>query len=271
MVMADDTVYRFITDHLGSVRLVVNAETGEVVQRMDYDAFGRVLNDTNAGFQPFGFAGGLYDDDTGLVRFGARDYDAYSGRWTAKDPVLFDGGQANLYEYCGNDPVNCIDPSGLDWLTTVGDFATGVADAASLGAGPVVRDFSDRNFGTDLSQGVDTGSNSYQAGTLASFVLGAGRMGYAVTAKALSSLRLASGAATFESAFAASASRDALRRLYRGLLPGGYKSWDEVLAKYGPNWEEIIRAAGRSDSGWNALGLNSFLGGARGQATGGCP
>jgi len=115
MVMADDTVYRFITDHLGSVRLVVNAETGEVVQRMDYDAFGRVLYELNPGFQPFGFAGGLYDDDTGLVRFGARDYDAYSGRWTAKDPVRFEGG-VNLYEYVGNDPVNFLDPTGLyDW------------------------------------------------------------------------------------------------------------------------------------------------------------
>jgi RHS repeat-associated protein len=101
--------------------LVVNAETGEVVQRMDYDAFGRVLQDTNPGFQPFGFAGGLYDDDTGLVRFGARDYEAHSGRWTAKDPVLFGGGDANLYRYALGDPMNHIDPSGLectdfDWL-----------------------------------------------------------------------------------------------------------------------------------------------------------
>jgi RHS repeat-associated protein len=103
MVMTNGTVYRFITDHLGSVRLVVNAETGQVVQRMDYDAFGRVLNDTNPGFQPFGFAGGLYDDDTGLVRFGARDYDAYAGRWTAKDPIIFDGGDSNLYGYALGD------------------------------------------------------------------------------------------------------------------------------------------------------------------------
>jgi YD repeat-containing protein len=50
------------------VRLVVNAETGQVVQRMDYDAFGRVLQDTNPGFQPFGFAGGRYDADTGTKR-----------------------------------------------------------------------------------------------------------------------------------------------------------------------------------------------------------
>jgi YD repeat-containing protein len=59
MAMVDGTVYRVITDHLGSVRFVVNAADGTVVQRLDYDAFGRVLNDTNPGFQPFGFAGGL--------------------------------------------------------------------------------------------------------------------------------------------------------------------------------------------------------------------
>ena len=36
--------------------------------------------------QVCGFAGGIYDSDTGPVRFGARDYDAYTGRWNAKDP-----------------------------------------------------------------------------------------------------------------------------------------------------------------------------------------
>jgi RHS repeat-associated protein len=106
--------YRIISDERGSVRLVVNATTGQVLQRLDYDAFGNVTQDTNPGFQPFGFAGGLYDRNTGLVRFGARDYDAQTGRWTAKDPLLFGGGQANLYGYTGNDPVNFSDPKGLD-------------------------------------------------------------------------------------------------------------------------------------------------------------
>jgi RHS repeat-associated protein len=105
--------YRIVRDHLGSPRLVVNASSGEVVQRMDYDEFGRVILDTNPGFQPFGFAGGLYDRDTGLVRFGARDYDPEVGRWTAKDPILFAGGDTNLYGYVLNDPVNLADPEGL--------------------------------------------------------------------------------------------------------------------------------------------------------------
>ena len=83
--------YRIISDHLGSPRLVVKASDGAIAQRMDYDEFGRVTQDTSPGFQPFGFAGGLYDHETGLVRFGARDYDAETGRWTAKDPFCLQG------------------------------------------------------------------------------------------------------------------------------------------------------------------------------------
>jgi RHS repeat-associated protein len=94
------------------VRVVVDVATDSVVQRMDYGPWGEVLVDTNPGFQPFGFAGGLWSAETGLVRFGARDYDPELGRWTAKDPLLFDGGDTNLYAYAGNDPVNFVDPSG---------------------------------------------------------------------------------------------------------------------------------------------------------------
>jgi RHS repeat-associated protein len=105
--------HRIITDQIGSVRLVVNSVTGAIVQRMDYDAFGNVTLDTEPGFQPFGFAGGIYDADTRLVRFGARDYDPEIGRWTAKDPIGFSGGDANLYRYVRNQPVNLVDYTGM--------------------------------------------------------------------------------------------------------------------------------------------------------------
>lgn len=59
---------------------MVNTATGAVEQRLDYDAYGNVLLDTNPGFQPFGFA----------------------------------GGDANLYAYVGNDPVNWVDLGGLE-------------------------------------------------------------------------------------------------------------------------------------------------------------
>ncbi len=104
--------YRILSDHLGSPRLVIDLSTGAVVQRMDYDAFGNVTQDSNPNFQPFGFAGGLYDSETRLVRFGARDYDAETGRWTAKDPINFAGGDTNLYGYVLGDPINITDISG---------------------------------------------------------------------------------------------------------------------------------------------------------------
>jgi len=104
--------YRLVTDHLGSVRLVVNATTGETVSRIDYDVWGQVTAATNLSFQPFGFAGGLRDDATGLVRFGARDYDPHVGRWTGKDPWGFDGNQTNLEQYSNGDPVNFVDVTG---------------------------------------------------------------------------------------------------------------------------------------------------------------
>ncbi|OFX24839.1 MAG: hypothetical protein A2V77_17490 [Anaeromyxobacter sp. RBG_16_69_14] len=116
--------FRILHDHLGSPRLVVDATSGAVVQRMDYDSFGQVLSDSSPGFQPFGFAGGLYDRDTGLVRFGARDYDPSVGRWTNKDPIRFSGG-LNLYEYVANDPINLTDPTGR------------AAIIINMGSGPV--------------------------------------------------------------------------------------------------------------------------------------
>jgi RHS repeat-associated protein len=106
--------YRLISDQLGSVRMVIDMATREVVQRLDYDDFGRVILDTNPGFQPFGFAGGIYDRNTGLVRFGARDYDAETGRWTTKDPGGFGGGSTNLYAYALNDPTNLVDLTGAE-------------------------------------------------------------------------------------------------------------------------------------------------------------
>jgi RHS repeat-associated protein len=99
------------TDHLGSPRLVVDVNTGDIVDRIDFNEYGNVLSNSNPGFLLFGFAGGLYDRETGLVRFGLRDYDPETGRWTSKDPIGFSAG-ANFYQYVFNNPTNYIDPTG---------------------------------------------------------------------------------------------------------------------------------------------------------------
>jgi len=56
-----------------------------------------------------------YDWATGLYHFRARWYDPVTGRWLSKDPIGLSGG-LNQYAFCGNDPVNNLDPSGLYWL-----------------------------------------------------------------------------------------------------------------------------------------------------------
>ncbi|GBC59953.1 hypothetical protein DENIS_0895 [Desulfonema ishimotonii] len=116
------------------------------MKQVGYDTFGNVISDSNTAFAvPFGFAGGLYDADTGLVRFGYRDYDPDTGRWTAKDPILFAGGDTDLYGYCVNDPVNWIDPSGLiNWgklvtgALSVTDGMTMAGTAISVTVGTAV-------------------------------------------------------------------------------------------------------------------------------------
>jgi len=113
MTDGNGTKYYLHYDQVGTLRAV--SDIGHnIIKEITYDTFGNILNDTNPSFKvPFGFAGGLYDQDTKLTRFGYRDYDAYTGKWTAKDPIGFDGGDSNLYGYVLGDPVGLVDPLGL--------------------------------------------------------------------------------------------------------------------------------------------------------------
>jgi RHS repeat-associated protein len=125
------TKYYLAYDQAGTLKAVADA-SGTVLLRRQYDSFGNILSEEKSlpFAVPFGFAGGLYDRDTGLVRFGYRDYDPETGRWTAKDPILFAGGDTDLYGYCLNDPVNFIDPVG--WLTIYGAVGSSVYAGARL-------------------------------------------------------------------------------------------------------------------------------------------
>jgi RHS repeat-associated protein len=71
--------------------------------------------DTNPTLNiPIGFAGGLYDHHTKLTKFGYREYDSYTGRWTSKDPIDFESGDSNLYGYVSCNSINLTDPMGLE-------------------------------------------------------------------------------------------------------------------------------------------------------------
>src|SRR5262249_10350429 len=88
--------YRVISDQLGSPRHVVNvANASDVPFTASYTSFG-VVTGTELDWMPFGFGGGIFEADSGLVRFGRRDFDPSVGRWVTKDPIRFDGGSPNL-------------------------------------------------------------------------------------------------------------------------------------------------------------------------------
>jgi RHS repeat-associated protein len=109
----------------------------------------------------------LHDWDTGLVRFGYRDYDPDVGRWTAKDPIGFAGGDTDLYGYVINDPIKWIDPWGL--LVTYHGF--GVSAGAGIGTeGDSVNYVSATGYTYEGSRR-DGGSEEGIAG-----IIGAGRM-----------------------------------------------------------------------------------------------
>eukprot|EP00045_Choanoeca_perplexa_P016861 m.233264 g.233264 ORF g.233264 m.233264 type:complete len:2757 (+) comp17378_c0_seq1:134-8404(+) len=119
--------YLVISDYVGTPRMVIDTRDQSVVLERTYDAFGRMLTETGTFKLAIGFAGGLLDEDTGLVNFYHRDYDTYTGRFTAKDPLVFGGGSPNLFAYVFNDPVNFRDPLGL--------FCFGMNAGFGLGTG----------------------------------------------------------------------------------------------------------------------------------------
>ena len=85
-----------------------------MVKETLYDAFGNILKETNPELRiPLGFAGGLRDRDLCMTRFRLRDHLSDLGRFTAKDPIGRQGGDADLYGYCCDDPMNRTDSPGV--------------------------------------------------------------------------------------------------------------------------------------------------------------
>ena len=149
----DQAVWYYVaTDPVGTPRIVSDAD-GNVVKVLEHDSHGVLLYDSDSSFElEVGFAGGIADSVTSLVRFGYRDYEPAAGRWTARDPILFAGGQANLYVYVGGDPVNHVDPLGL-WTFGVGLGFTAGGVVGVSGSVIVVGD-GHNNAGIVLSFGI---------------------------------------------------------------------------------------------------------------------
>jgi len=104
---ADTYYYHF--DGLGSV-VALSDSDGDTVQVYEYDVYGQVAASDPNHPNPFLFTGRRYDTETGLYFYRARYYNPTIGRFLQTDPI---GYGANWYAYCGNDPLNSTDPSGM--------------------------------------------------------------------------------------------------------------------------------------------------------------
>ncbi len=286
--------YAIHSDHLGTPRLMVD-NTNQPVWQWAYSGFGDnaptgILKPTTSAASAFTsipaaagsgtttatllavsaptqvnnlrMLGQYFDSETGHFYNTYRTLMPSQGRYTQPDPIALDGGW-NQFGYVNGNPLMATDPYGLfEWPSIpqpVLDFSTGVADAASLGLGPLARN------ALGIDGGVDQCSDAYSAGQWSSLALGGGRVLYAGVAKA-GSAAAASGAAAMEF-------RNGLKRVMRGPLAGSdfrIKNYAELLRKYGSD-DAVRAAAGRTSPAFNSVGANLTIGSAVGRATCGCP
>jgi RHS repeat-associated protein len=107
------TVSWYLADRLGTVRDLIN-NSGSIIDHVDFSAFGTVLDESNPsnGDRFVGFAGLERDTVTGLNLAVEREENPGTGRWDSQDPLGFEGGDANLFEYVSDAPTAGADFSG---------------------------------------------------------------------------------------------------------------------------------------------------------------
>jgi RHS repeat-associated protein len=108
---------------------------GAVIGEYSYTTFGEQLSSLGDYSPRFTFSS-KERDASGLVYFGFRYYSPALCRWISEDPIREQGG-INLYQFCGNDPVNEIDPYGeftmSEWGGIAGAFAEGFGKGLAAG------------------------------------------------------------------------------------------------------------------------------------------
>ena len=108
---AEDALYVH-SDHLGSPQKMTDA-TAAIVWNAAFEPYGRETSITGTETNNQRFPGQYYDAKTGLSYNWHRYYDPSIGRYITADPIGLAGGM-NLYAYANANPVNFVDPEGLD-------------------------------------------------------------------------------------------------------------------------------------------------------------
>ena len=164
------TTWALATDAVGSVRHVLGAD-GTVARSVTYDTFGNVVADSAPEFEmALGYAQGIRDPLTGLVRFGLRTYDPRTGVFLETDPAGYSAG-LHLYMYGDLAPHYLHDPSGLGAVkVNVGGALFGGSASAEIGVswgkGSVVL-FGEAKFGVEGTTNVGIGCKKGECGAAA--------------------------------------------------------------------------------------------------------
>ena len=126
--------YYYLMDDLGSVVAVVDS-SGAVKNTYSYHPYGNAAGQTLTVSNPWRFASGYYDSNTGLYKFGQRYYDTDLGRWTQMDPVggtVGNPNSGNPYVYANDEPNMLTDPTGRDSNPLLCGLTLGLAAAGII-------------------------------------------------------------------------------------------------------------------------------------------
>lgn len=110
---ANSGTYSYAYDGNGNVVALINAANGDVAAQYEYGPFSEVIRATGpvANVNPFRFSTKFIDDETDLVYYGYRYYNASTGRWLSREPLEENVGVA-LYGFVANNPFLFVDTDG---------------------------------------------------------------------------------------------------------------------------------------------------------------
>ena len=114
ITLSDKKYHYYLQDHQGNNRVIVD-QTGQKKEVNHYYPFGGTFASADGNVQAYKYNGKELDTKKGLnwYDYGARQYDAALGRFTAVDPLTEKYYEMSPYTYCGNNPIKYIDPTGM--------------------------------------------------------------------------------------------------------------------------------------------------------------
>ena len=175
--MTGDGICYYVTDHLGSVRAVLDGETGNLLEASDYSAFGTQrqpqlpslltsqLNNSTPSM-PFRHHFTGQEEQAGITSslslpytdFGARHYSPSLSRWLVPDPLSEKYYDVSPYAYCANDPVNLEDSDGQCPHIVVGALGGAVVGAVINGGIALAHGQTGREFWGAVAGGAISGA-----------------------------------------------------------------------------------------------------------------